>query len=433
MKPLSIHSYPGAVVHFDGDAFFASCEQMLNPKLQGKPIVIGAERKIATSMSYEAKACGIKRGMNIGEIKRVCPEAIILPSDYVSYSLFAGRMYDIVRRYTPEVEEYSIDECFADITGMRRSLRMSYESIARAIKKDLEQSLGITFGAGLGPNKVIAKIASKWQKPAGFTAIRGKDIHLYLEKLPITKIWGIGYQTSAYLIKNGIHSALDLACKDPAWIQEKLTKPHQEIYWELRGKNILQLDSSIKETYHSISKTRTFSPPSKDAEFLFSQLSKNAEDACEKLRNHTLTTKRFTFFLKTQEFRYHSREVELSTQTSATIHIIKNIRECLHTIYKKDVLYRATGITLHSLKAPGNSTLDLFGNMLQAEEAKPLYNAIDSINKKYGQRSLFLGSSARAMKHSQVSRKRDGTAIRSILPHGNPKKYFEIPILGKVK
>ena len=81
MKPLSIHSYPGAVVHFDGDAFFASCEQMLNPKLQGKPIVIGAERKIATSMSYEAKACGIKRGMNIGEIKRVCPEAIILPSD----------------------------------------------------------------------------------------------------------------------------------------------------------------------------------------------------------------------------------------------------------------------------------------------------------------------------------------------------------------
>jgi DNA polymerase-4/DNA polymerase V len=96
--------------YIDGDAFFASCEQSHNPQLQGKPVVTGKERGIAASMSYEAKACGVTRGMRIFEIKRLCPEAIILPSDYETYSLLSKRFFTIVRRCTPEVEEYSIDD-----------------------------------------------------------------------------------------------------------------------------------------------------------------------------------------------------------------------------------------------------------------------------------------------------------------------------------
>lgn len=175
--PLALHAFPRAILHIDGDAFFASCEQSRTPSLQGKPVVIGKERGIVASMSYEAKACGVTRGMRLFEVKRLCPDAVILPSDYETYSLLSLRFFAIVRRYTPEVEEYSIDECFADLTGLRRPLRMSYLQMAEHLKHDLDTELGFTFSVGLAPNKVLAKIGSKWRKPSGLTVIPGYCIH----------------------------------------------------------------------------------------------------------------------------------------------------------------------------------------------------------------------------------------------------------------
>ena len=115
--PLTLGSFPRAILHIDGDAFFASCEQSRRPKLQGRPVVTGKERGIAASMSYEAKACGVTRGMRLSEIRKLCPEAVILPSDYETYSLLSKRFFAIVRRYTPDVEEYSIDECLGAALG----------------------------------------------------------------------------------------------------------------------------------------------------------------------------------------------------------------------------------------------------------------------------------------------------------------------------
>ena len=107
-------SFPRAILHVDGDSFFASCEIARDPKLRGKPVVTGRERGIVSAMTYDVKARGVKRGMILSEARKLCPDAVILPSDYETYSLFSERMYEIVRRYTPTVEEYSIDECFAD-------------------------------------------------------------------------------------------------------------------------------------------------------------------------------------------------------------------------------------------------------------------------------------------------------------------------------
>src|SRR5919109_2328349 len=205
-SPLTLHAFPRAIVHIDGDAFFASCEQSRDPRLKGKPVITGKERGIASSMSYEAKARGVTRGMRLSEIKRLCPDAIILPSDYETYSLLSKRLFTIVRRYTPDVEEYGIDECFADLTGLRRPLRMSYEAMAATIKHELDTELGFTFSVGLAPNKVLAKIGSKWQKPSGFTAIPGRDIHLFIKELPVGKVWGIGDNTAALLNKHGVYS-----------------------------------------------------------------------------------------------------------------------------------------------------------------------------------------------------------------------------------
>ena len=264
MEPLTLHTFPRAILHIDGDAFFASCEQSRRPQLQGRPVVTGKERGIAASMSYEAKARGVTRGMRLADIRKVCPEAVILPSDYETYSLLSKRFFAIVRRYTPEVEEYSIDECVCDLTGLRRPLRMTYLQTAERIKKDLDTELGFTFSVGLAPNKVVAKIASKWQKPSGLTAISGRDLHRYLATLPVQNVWGIGPQTTVLLKKHGIDTALQFAERPEVWVQKHFSKPFYEIWQELNGHCVFELVTSEHDTYASIQKFRTFTPLSSD-------------------------------------------------------------------------------------------------------------------------------------------------------------------------
>ena len=190
--PLTIQHLPKAILHVDADAFFAACEQSRNPSLKGRPVITGKERGIVASMSYEAKARGVKRAMRLSDVRKLCPEAVCLPSDYETYSLLSKRMFAIVRRYTPDVEEYSIDECFADLTGLQRPLGMPYQQIAARIKRDLDGELGFTFSMGLGPTKVVAKLASKQNKPDGLTCIPGYDIHRYLAHMPVDQLWGLG-------------------------------------------------------------------------------------------------------------------------------------------------------------------------------------------------------------------------------------------------
>ena len=109
-QPLTTSSWPRAILHIDADAFFVSCEQALDPSLKGRPVITGKERGIVSAMSYEAKAMGVTRAMRLFEAKKICPDMVALPSDYESYSLFSVRMFEIMRRFSPDIEEYSIDE-----------------------------------------------------------------------------------------------------------------------------------------------------------------------------------------------------------------------------------------------------------------------------------------------------------------------------------
>ncbi len=396
--PLSIHSFPRAIIHLDGDAFFASCEQSRNPALKGKPVVTGKERGIASSMSYEAKRRGVVRGMRLRDILRVCPDAIIMSSDYEYYSLISKRFLSIVRRYTPEVEEYSIDECFADITGMRRPLRMSYEQIIAAIQKDIEHELGLTFSGGLGPNKVIAKIASKWKKPSGTTVIPAKDIHRYLEQLSIERIWGIGANTSAYLQKYGIGNALQFARCSEQWVGARLSKPFYDIWCELNGQSVLAIDTTEKQSQSSIQRVRTFTPPSRDPYFILSQLSKNVEHACMKARSLNLEACRIALFLRTQDFHHIGTEVDLPHQSAFPHEIMKHCQEAFEKIFNVRNEYRASGIILSKLSTVNQSQLDLFGRHVKAAQMTRLYEHIDHARQQHGRYSIFLGSSFRAQK-----------------------------------
>lgn len=434
--PLTIHHLPRAILHIDGDAFFAACEQSRNPALQGKPVITGKERGIVASMSYEAKARGVTRAMRLSEVKRLCPDAVLLPSDYETYSLLSKRMFAIVRRYTPDVEEYSIDECFADITGLQRPLNLSYMRIAEQIKRELDVELGFTFSVGLGPTKVVAKIASKWNKPSGLTCIPGWDIHRYLAELPVEKLWGIGSQTAAFLRKHRINTALEFARLPEWWIVRHLTKPFYEIWQELHGKSVLPLDTKDKDDYQSIQKFKTFSPPSNDRAFLFAQLAKNIENACMKARRYHLAAKGAVCLLRTQDFRDFGLEVKFSRPTAFSHEVIRALEPLLEQLFFPSLLYRSTGVWLCQLVGEQDIQLNLFDPPFQIEKYQRIYHAIDELRGRYGKHTVFLGASMAAHTFAQhVGERGDAPARRGLLLKGETmRQRLGIPMfLGAVK
>ncbi len=387
------------IFHMDGDAFFVGVEVAKNPHLKGLPVVTGEERGIVSALSYEAKALGIVRGMPTFRVKKDFPAVLILPGDYKSYARYSSMMFDIVRRYADDVEEYSIDECFADLTGLEPPLKMSYRQIAERIKKEVNDELGLSISIGLAPTKVLAKVASKWVKPNGLTVIDPTEISNFLIKTPIEKIWGIGPRTSELLNRKGIRTAQDFVEKDLEWIRRNLSEPYEVIWQELRGVYIMEIDAKPKTVYSSIQRTRSFHPFTNDETFLFSQISKNMEEACAKARHYGLTPKKISIFLKTKAFEYVNCSIPLSVPTNAPEILISLVHEQFKKMHKKGIQYRTTGVTLHELTPNSVSQGDLFGGTERAGKFETIHKQIDSLEEKYGKRVVYLASTHNAIKN----------------------------------
>lgn len=392
-KPIMLHSWPRAIVHLDGDAFFASCEQAVHPEYRGKPVVTGKERGIVAAASYEAKAKGVARGVPLWEVKKLCPEAIIVPSDYETYSLFSKRMFAIMRRFTSLVEEYSIDEGFADITGLQRPYHASYGTIARRMKETIESELGITVSVGVSLSKVLAKIASKYKKPSGLTLIPGRSIHTFLKVTPLEKVWGIGPRTAAYCRNFGLKTAWDFAKQSEDEVRERYTKPHYEIWQELNGHQVYEVVTEEKITYASISKTKTFSPPSRDPNYVFAQLLKNLENTCIKARRYHLLARGLILFLKKQDFSQVGVEIILSRASAYPPDMTKAMRQAFGKLFKAGCEYRATGVILTSLTQDTVVQTSLFDEPVRLTKLQRVYEAMDSLAERFGKHTVHLASS----------------------------------------
>jgi DNA polymerase IV len=423
---------PKMFLHMDGDAFFVSVEIAKNPKLRGLPVVTGGERGIATAMSYEARALGITRGMPVFRIRREFPQVRIMPGDYRAYAEYSRRMFDIVRRYADDVEEYSIDECFADLTGLEPPLKMTYRQMAERIQREITEELGLSISVGVAPTKVLAKVASKFRKPNGLTMIApGMSgpgaAPEFLAQTPIEKIWGIGWQTSALLKRHGITTALHFTEKSLDWIREHMAKPHEVLWYELNGTHIMTVDTKPKLLYGSIQRTRTFHPATNDPAFLLSQLSKHVEDACAKARRYELAARSVSIFLKSRDFttgdyRYAGCEIKLAAPTNAPEIITALISsklpasassENFWTIYanamavnaassasaaggarsgKRLAEFRTTGVTLHDLVPVSHTQEDLFGGTVRAGKFETVHRHLDALERKFGKRVVYLAS-----------------------------------------
>ena len=430
-QPLTIHSWPKAIIHLDADAFFASCEQAIHPELKGKPVITGKERGIVAAASYEAKARGVKRGMRLFEVKQVCPDTVILPSDYETYSLFSLRMFEILKRFSPDVEEYSIDEAFVDLTGLRRSYHGPYGLIAKKMQEAVETELGFTVSVGLSISKVLAKIGSKHNKPHGLTVIAGRDIHLYLRDLPLEKVWGIGSNTTAFLNKFGITTALEFARKDEGFIKKYLSKPYQEIWHELNGRSVYPVTTESKSSYQSISKAKTFTPPSNEETFIFAQLSKNLENACIKARRYKLAATRLIIFLRTQEFRNTGIEMKLTRPSAYPSDLFGPLREGFDRVYRKNSFYRQTGVVLSGLVSEAGVQYTLFDDPARIEKMAKIYHAVDELSEKFGKYTVHHASSLPTKIQSQHEGERGDVPkrVNDLFKGENKRQRLGLPLL----
>lgn len=427
---ISIASYPRAIVHIDCDAFFTSCESARNPRLKGLAIVTGKERGIVSCPSYEAKALGIKRAMRLPEAKKLYPRLIILPSDYELYSIYSQRIFAIIRRFSPEVEEYSIDEAFCDITGLRRLYRASYPQIAFRIKEAIQKELGLTVSAGLSLSKTLAKLCSKQNKPDGFLAVAGSNLHEFLKGIPLERVCGFGPNSAALLNKYGVSDVLDYVRRPKSFAEKLLGKIGVELWLELRGEYAYKLSPKQKEKYLSISKTKTFMPASGDSDFVKGQLIRNLESACIKLRRHSLCAKALTAYLRRSDFSSCAVQGAINRHSSSILDFTPLCAELFKGIFEGGCLYRATGVIFSDILPEGRDCADLFEDAARIERIQKVSTAIDSINSAYGKHAIYIASSQLAAQKGRHPRNCLAWRKEELLRGETFRKRLGIPLLN---
>ena len=430
-RPLAISSWPRAIIHVDADAFFVACEQAIDPALRGRAVATGKERGIVSALSYEAKARGVTRAMRLFEALKICPGLVTLPSDYETYSLFSVKIFDILRSFSPDIEEYSIDEAFIDLTGLRRKYHASYGRIAEMMQERIKRELDIDVSVGVSVTKVLAKIASKYDKPKGLVLIPGKEIQTYLGRTPVEKVWGIGVNTAALLKKLGIKSALEYARKDERFVKRHLSKPYLEIWHELNGRSVYPVKKKVKNNYKSISKVKTFTPPSDDERFIYAQLSKNLENACIKARRYSLGATRLIILLRDRVFINTAVELKLSRPSAHPAELFEVLQRGFGELYRPGTEYRLTGVVLAALTSVKCKQYGLFDDVLELEKISRLYLAVDKIAAKFGKHSVFHASSLPVRLQTQHEGERGDTPDRKrdLFKGENKRQRLGLPML----
>lgn len=424
-----VRSWPRAIAHVDADAFFASVEQAVRPALKGKPVVTGAERGIVAAASYEAKARGIQRGVPLWQVKHLCPDCVVLPSDYETYGLYSKRIFAIMRQFSPEVEEYSIDEGFADLTGLRRLYRTGYRGIGLLMQQAIARGLGITVSVGISLSKSLAKLCSKFRKPNGLTAVGGRHIHLLLERTPLASVWGFGPNSVALLKKHGLQTALDFIRRPESFASSVLGKVGRELWAELRGEYISRVSAAAPPPPMSITRSKTFTPPSADRSSVWAQALRNLESACITARRHGLAAQRIALFLRTQAFDHAGAEAGLIRPSSAANELAAAARELFESLFRPNLLYRATGVVLFDLADAHAKQWSLFEDPATALASERAFQAVDAAATRFGRHTVFLADGLRLEKDRPGDRAQSTARSLRPLKGETRRRRLGIPLL----
>ena len=377
------------ILHIDMNAFFASVEQQSNPELRGKPIaVIGAaKRTVITTCSYEARAFGVKTGMNSWEARQKCPDLIYVIGNNRKYTCTSTGIINIMREYTPLVEVFSIDEAFLDVTGCL-TLFGSAERIVHLIKARIRHQFGLTCSVGIAPNKLLAKLASDMQKPDGLTIIRPEEVTRILEGVPIKDLCGIGAKMNQQLSNFGIKTCGELGRFPVEILKRKFGVTGEKLHYMGLGVDDSPVvpdeeAEEVKSVGHSTTLAKDITARQEIQRYLL-QLS---EMVGRRARRYRVAGKTVSLTVRYPDFTTFSRQESRASHTNNSEEIYLAALKILDRIELSQPI-RLLGVKISNLRQH-TEQLPLF----PAERRKALIaGAMDQVNNKFGDFAVTFGS-----------------------------------------
>ena len=376
------------ILHVDLDAFFAAVEQRDRPELRGKPVVVGGPggeyaRGVVSAASYEARRFGIHSAMSLREAYRRCPDAVFLPVDGRRYQAASRDVMAILRRYTPAVEPISIDEAFLDVTGSM-ALFGDGPTIARRIKDDVRDEVGLTASVGVASTKLVAKIASDLRKPDGLVVVPVGDEEAFLAPLPIGRLWGVGEKTAVALAEYQVRTIGDLAALPPDLVVRRFGKHGGSLVDRARGLDGDPVHEG--DPAKSVGHEHTFDVDTSDPEVIERTLLAMADGVSGRLRSAGVRAGTVAVKIRDSSFRTITRQRTLPEPTDLTEPIYRTALE-LARPEVRGMRVRLLGVTASNLGE--REQLALF----EATEPRRrrAVEAADAIRRRYGERSVTRG------------------------------------------
>lgn len=376
------------ILHIDMDAFYASVERLDNPDLKGKCIIVGgtSNRGVVSAASYEARKYGVHSAMPIFQARQRCPDGVFIRPRMERYKEVSGSIMSILKKFTPLVEQVSIDEACMDITGCER-LFGSVRQVGIRIKQEIKDTVHLTCSVGIAPNRFLAKIASDLQKPDGMTIILPDDVPGFIKTLSIRKVPGVGKKTHRQLEKLGIQSLGDVKNSPPKMLIDRLGK---------YGRRLLELADGVDPTavepysrHKSVSTERTLSKDTKDHDVLNHYLLRHSAEVARQLRKLGMGAKTITLKVKHADFKQFTRSTTLAlpTRSSETIY-----REALRLLenYRLTKKVRLIGVGASNLSATSPPVqLNLFEKKIQKNDSwGKVDRTMDRITNKFGKDAI---------------------------------------------
>ena len=380
----------------DCNSFYVSCERLFKPSLIRKPvIVLSSNDGCIISRSNEAKALGIKMGDPYFKAKEIIKKnnVHVFSSNYSLYGDMSRRVMKTLKYFGTEIEVYSIDEAFLDLTGISDEL---VEPFGKKIRNTILEWTGIPTSIGIASTKTLSKVANhiaKKEKSGVISLINTKDIDIILEKININDVWGVGRQLTKFYITNNISNAKQLKNISNTWIKKSSNVLSSRTAMELRGISCISLETH-RTKRKSCCVSRSFGKKVEKFQDLRESITTHCLNAAEKIRSESLLAKSITILIRTSPFQNkemyysNSKTIDFPIATDNSIEIVKTALIGLKSIFKEGFQYQKSGITLSGLSSPENNK-NLFSS-IKKDKIKNLMHSIDYTNYRYGRSTLSL-------------------------------------------
>ena len=333
------------------DHFYTAVEERERPEYKGKAVIVGANpregkgRGVVSTSNYEARKSGIKSGMPISRAWKICPEAVYLPPNFPLYVKVSNEIMLIARDYAEKFEQWGIDEAFLDVTSRVNDYAQA-ETLAKQIKNEIIEKEHLTCSIGVGPNKLIAKIASDYQKPDGLTIVKEEEVEHFLAPLPVRKLMWVGRKTEAKLKAIGINTIGDLANYDPIVLTEIFGVMGTQMHLMARGIDRSEVEQRTE--VKSMSHETTFEEDISNAETVLEALDSLSEEVSKEALNENLFFKTVTIKVRYENFETHTRSKTLPFMTNRGQDLKKTARALLQTYLLPDRKIRLIGVRVSS-------------------------------------------------------------------------------------